>query len=258
MSPFDSEAYQRLRTAHALGTTVHYREVTGSTMDDARTAADAVGIAGCGHVFVAGEQVTGRGRQGRHWVSPPGVGLYATFHLCPSSVEHAPLLTIVGALAVADAVSATAGLATQFKWPNDVQVRGRKLAGVVAESRLGARIDVFLGVGVNVRAVRPPDEIAAIATSIEREGAPPPRLELLLASLCGSLERWMERVEAAPDEVIAQWRLKLVTLGRHVRLATPGGEVEGDAVDVTPLGELVLRHADGRTAPYAAGDVTAV
>ncbi len=257
MAAFDVEAYQRARGSRALGAAVHYHEHTGSTMDDARAGADALGLDGCGDVYVAGEQSAGRGRQGRSWVSAARVGLYATFHLCPRDASRLPLLSVAGGLAAADAVTEASGLAVDLKWPNDVLAGGRKLAGVLAEARHGERIEVFLGFGINVRAsLDLPPEVAAQATSIEAAGALPPSLETLLAALSSALERWLERAERDPDGLLDAWRSRLVTLGQRVRLATPSGVVVGDAVDVSPLGELVLRHDDGTTRPYAAGDVT--
>ena len=257
MPPFDLAAYQRLRTSRHLGAVVHHRERTDSTMDDARTGADASGASGCGDAYVAGEQTRGRGRQGRTWVSAAAAGLYVTYHLCPRVAEHAPLIGVAGALAVADAVSATSGLDTELKWPNDVLCDGRKLAGLLAEARHGERLDVFLGIGINVRSTAElPREVAEIATSIEGAGAPPPSLEALLAALSVALETRIEQGEEDPPALVAEWRSRLVTIGQRVRLAAPSGVIEGDAVDVTARGELLLRLADGSTVAHAAGDVT--
>ncbi len=137
---------------------------------------------------------------------------------------------------------------------------GRKLCGVLAEARpalVGQRLDIFLGIGINVRTtLQLPPEVAAIATSIEQAGADPPLAEALLAALSSAVERWAALVASDPAALIAAWRPRLVTLGRRVRLDAPGGVVEGEAVDVNATGELVLRRDDGSTASYAAGDVT--
>ncbi len=257
MPPFDVASYQRLRTSTRMGAVVHYRERTDSTMDDARQGAESAGANGCGAAYVAGEQSAGRGRQGRPWVSAAASGLYVTYHLCPREPERAPLLGVAGALAVVDALSASCGLATRLKWPNDVLHEGRKIAGLLAEARHGERLDVFLGIGINVRATSEmPPEVQRIATSIERAGAPPPSLETLLSALSATLEPWVEQVDRDPATLIAEWRSQLDTLGRRVRLATPSGKVEGEAVDVNERGELLLRLDDGTVSAYAAGDVS--
>ena len=257
MPPFDVDSYQRLRTSTRVGAVVHYRERTGSTMDDAREGADAAGANGCGAAYVAGEQSAGRGRQGRSWVATAAAGLYVTYHLCPLRVERAPLLGVAGALAVTEALNSSCGLATRLKWPNDVMHEDRKIAGLLAEARLSEGLDVFLGIGINLRATSGmPPEVERIATSIERAGAPPPSLETLLSALSTALEPWVELVERDPAALIEAWRSQLDTLGRRIRLATPGGEVEGEAMDVNDRGELILRLDDGTTGAYAAGDVT--
>lgn len=269
MPPFDLEAYQAARTTEApsetVGALVRYRAVTASTMDDARAGAEAGDP--CGTAYVGGEQSAGRGRQGRTWLSAASAGLYVTYLLCPSHPERAPLLSIAGALAASDAIAATSRLETLLKWPNDVlhahpagdPVGERKLCGVLAESRArGATFEVFLGLGINVRAAPMPPDIEAITTSIEAAGALPPTLEALLAALSGALERWAATADADPPALIAAWRARLVTLGRRVRLAAPTRTTEGEAIDVSPRGELILRLDDGTTAAFSAGDVTTV
>ncbi|MPZ99036.1 MAG: biotin--[acetyl-CoA-carboxylase] ligase [Dehalococcoidia bacterium] len=256
--PFDLDRYQQLRTSTRAGAEVHYVEHTGSTMDDARAGASSDGVASCGRAYVAGEQSAGRGRQGRTWVSAAAAGLYATYHLCPPSIERAPLLSIAGAVAALEAIEATSGLRLELKWPNDVLHEGRKLCGVLAESRIdGGRVDAFLGVGINLRSQPDlPPEVHAIATSIEAAGSAVLAREDLLAALSTALEPRVEQAAGASEMLLADWRARLGTLGRRVALATPSGAVDGEAVDITASGELVLRLDDGSTRAFAAGDVT--
>lgn len=258
--PFDLDRYHSsLLNPAGIGAVVLYAESTGSTMDDARRGADQG--AGCGTAYVAGKQTAGRGRQGRSWVSAASTGLYVTYHLCAPATNEAPIFAIAGALAAADALRGASGLETNFKWPNDLLLNGRKICGVLAESRSstvpGRGVDVFLGIGMNVRANPDmPPEVAAIATSIEESGVPVPDLETLLATLSDALDVNTRLALTEPGIVIGEWRNRLGTLGRHVRLATPSGELEGDAVDVTSRGELILQLDDGSTRTVAAGDVT--
>ncbi|MFA7250331.1 MAG: biotin--[acetyl-CoA-carboxylase] ligase, partial [Dehalococcoidia bacterium] len=187
--PFDFDRYRTLRRSASVGAELVYREVVTSTMDEARAGVAAGRPAGT--AYVAGEQTAGRGREGRTWISAAEVGLYVTYHLIPPHPTEAPLLSIAGALAVADALRSTCGLVVDLKWPNDLLYEGRKLCGVLAEAQHNqGRADVFLGIGVNLTtsAALPP-EVAAIATSVAGAGAPPPSREALLAALAGAIER---------------------------------------------------------------------
>lgn len=278
--PFDHPAYQAALgatfeaargavpgdAAHTsgVGRVVHHVEHTTSTMDDARAAAEAGAAPGA--VYVASEQAAGRGRQGRTWLSAASAGLYATYHLRTAEVATAPLYSLAGGLAAGDAILEAARLTTVLKWPNDVQHVGpegpRKLCGILAESRPPARaagLEVFLGIGINITAAPLPPDVAALATSIEAAGASsaaaPPTVEVLLAALSCALDRWTATLESSPPALLEAWRARLVTLGQRVRLQTPAGPVEGDAVDVSAHGELILRLSNGRTEAYPAGDV---
>ena len=263
---FDHERYASLRGAERIGARVHAVAQTTSTMDDARAGADHRGAAGCGDAYLAGEQTAGRGRFGRRWVAAPGAALLVTFHLCPAAGPHTPLLSAAGGLATAEAVEAACGLGVTLKWPNDVLAGGRKLAGVLADARTSrGGVEVFLGIGLNLHeaatAGLPPEERAR-ATNIEGAGATPPDAETLLAELSKALERRVEQIERDPSAFLADWRARLETIGRRVRLAPAGAEageagvVEGVAVGVTETGELTLRFDDGSERSFAAGDVT--
>lgn len=253
--PFDFERYRSLRRAASVGAEIVYRETVASTMDEARAGASAGQPAGT--AYVAGEQTAGRGREGRTWISAAGAGLYVTYHLIPAQPTHAPLLSVAGALAVVDALQATCQLAVDLKWPNDVLHGGRKLCGVLAEARHNmGRADVFLGIGLNLT-TQPdlPPEVAAIATSVaEALGGDPPSREAILAALAGSVERRAFQAEVDSAGLISDWRSRLITLGRRVRLRTPAGDVEGLAVGVAPSGELILRLDSGEERGFAAGD----
>ncbi len=252
--PFDFERYRASRRSATVGALLVYRDSVASTMDEARAGAAAGQPAGT--AYVAGEQTAGRGRERRTWISAADVGLYVTYHLIPKVAAHAPLLSIAGGLAVADALRLSCGLIVDLKWPNDLLHDGRKLCGVLAEARHNAtRTDVFLGIGVNLTSGGDlPPEVAAIATSVAEAGVEPPAREVLLGALAGAIERRAMQAEVDPAGLIADWRAHLVTLGRRVRLHTPGGDVEGEAVDVSPSGELVLLLDNGDRRSFAAGD----
>ncbi|MCY4639209.1 MAG: biotin--[acetyl-CoA-carboxylase] ligase [Chloroflexi bacterium] len=274
MPPFDEARYLRLLAARpggAVGARVRYRERTGSTMDDARSAAASEGLASCGGAYVAGEQEAGRGRHGRRWDSPPGAGLLVTYHLCGSAPAVARA-TIAGALAVGDALREAAALEVRYTWPNDVVVESpaaagtaaRKIAGILAESvpAAGGRVDALLGIGVNLTSASAlPTSLSGSAAGVVEAGGRPLAPEEMLAALSAALgARWRQAADE-PAALTAAWRRQLLTLGRRVRLAVPrsGPEarvVEGLAFDVSPEGELLVRSGDGSIASFAAADVT--
>jgi len=214
---------------------LHLRE-TGSTNDRAR----ALAAAGAPHgtLVTAGRQLAGRGRQGRRWTAPAGRAL--TLSLVVREVE--PLLPLRAGLAVAD----VAGPAAQVKWPNDVLLDGRKVAGILVEARAQEGWAV-VGVGVNV-AVRPEDLPPELAGSAGTLGREPEALEATLAALLDALGRRLEQGDAA---VLADLRARDALLGRPVRWAR--GEGVGAGID--DRGALLVRTADGRTAALDAGEV---
>lgn len=258
--PFDEARYEELHHGGMIGSLVHYRERTASTMDDARNGAAALRGEGCGDAYLADEQTAGRGRFRRPWVDAPGASLLVTYHLCVIDLVYAPLVGLAGALAASDAVTEASGVETGLKWPNDVLAGGRKLAGILAEAQPGGvEADVFLGIGINIREAATAglsEAERAVATTIEGEGATPPGVEELLAALSEALERRVAQVDAEPERLLADWRARLGMLGSRVRLSTTDGDIEGVAEDVTAEGQLVLRLDSGATHSFAAGDVT--
>ncbi len=198
-----------------------------------------------GAVVLADHQTEGRGRRGRAWTAPPGTALLFSVILRPRlPVVRWPEIPLAAGCAVAEALERAAGVTAALKWPNDVLVAGRKLAGILAEGVAGTPPLVVLGVGVNVsqgEADWPPD-LAGRARSLADLAAPITRAELLGAVLA-RLEAWYGTLhDEGFEPVRAAWRLRGL-LG--TRVALPAGE--GTAVDLAPGGELVVRREDGRT-----------
>jgi BirA family transcriptional regulator, biotin operon repressor / biotin---[acetyl-CoA-carboxylase] ligase len=215
-------------------------------------------------VLVAEAQTAGRGRAGRTWLSRPGASLTFSVLLRPSSVPPSargwlPLLTGV---AVAAGVRSAAGVAATLKWPNDVLVGGRKLAGILAEQSPDGHA-VVIGVGLNValtESALPVSPTGLPATSLLVEGADVAR-EAVLAEILRALERWYAAFAADPDParsgLLAQYRAACATIGRQVRVALPGDrELAGLAEDVDASGRLLVRPAGADAAiAVSAGDV---
>ena len=195
-----------------------------------------------GAVAVAEHQTAGRGRLGRRWEEPPGTSVLCSVVLQPPPERTAPELSLVAALAVAEAVDQSAGMRTQIKWPNDVLLSGRKLAGVLAEMRGET---VVLGIGINVNqtaeqldpGVRVPPASLRTATGREHDRAQ------LLAGLLRRLEaRYDEWLESGLSPLLAEIGERDFLRGREV---TVDGEL-GTAVGISPSGGLEVEFAGDR------------
>src|SRR5215218_7810333 len=208
-----------------------------------------------GATVVAEEQTEGRGRLGRAWVAPPGSSLLLSVVLRPPMEREAVWLTVAAAgVALAEAVDVVAPGAAPagLKWPNDLELGGRKAAGLLAEAHLeGDRLAaVLLGMGVNVAqtAADLPPEVADRATSVSlAAGAPVDRGELLAAWAGRFLAGYAELCAGRPGAVLVAYRERLATVGQRVRADRIGADpVVGTAVDLTPAGGLVVLTAAGR------------
>ena len=219
-----------------------YRSVP-STQALARTWAETGAPEGA--VVLADHQTAGRGRRGRAWAAPPGTSLLFSVVLRPPlPVTRWPEIPLAAGCAVAEGLEGAAGVTAALKWPNDVLVDGRKLAGILAEGIAGPPPLVILGVGVNVSQADAdwPSDLAGRARSLADVAAPVTRVAVLSAVLA-RLEAWYGRLLAEGFEPVrAAWRLRGL-LG--VRVLLPAGE--GTAVDLAPGGELVVRREDGQT-----------
>ena len=216
-----------------------------STMDLAAEAVDANAPEGL--VLCAEEQSAGRGRLGRVWSSPPGAGLYSSVILRPphdpaGDPRVLPLVTLMAGVAVRSAIVAATGLAPQLKWPNDVMIGDRKLAGILAEGfSLGTPGQaIVLGVGINVVRVEHQPEIAARATSLEAELGHPVDRAALLEELLVSLGEWYERLKLGEtDDILRAWRAASPSaLGTTVVLADTG--TRGVTAGIDDRGALLV------------------
>jgi BirA family biotin operon repressor/biotin-[acetyl-CoA-carboxylase] ligase len=221
-----------------------YPEVS-STSDVAAALAERGAAEGL--VVAANMQSAGRGRLGRTWASPPGAGLYVSVLLRPSRLVL-PLVTIAAGVAVAQGIEASTGLHAQLKWPNDVCVGPRKLAGVLAEAHAnasdGASVPyVVLGFGINVLPAAYPPDVALRATSLEGElGRHVDRGLVFVECLSALAQRYADLIHGHTAAVIAAWRERAATtLRRRVRFETAGAQLEGVAEDVDETGALLVR-----------------
>jgi BirA family biotin operon repressor/biotin-[acetyl-CoA-carboxylase] ligase len=246
----------RLTTAW-LGRAWRHLPSIGSTNDEAAAWARAGAPAGA--VVVADELTRGRGRLGRRWHSPPGESLYYSVVLRPPLPPHrVPPLTLAAGVAVAEALVGL-DIVPQLKWPNDVLIDGKKVAGILTEmsSDLDRVHHVVVGIGVNLNTLAFPDELVAIATSaaLARGGAAVGRADFA-ASLSARLEHWFDHfVSDGTAAVTAAWKQHARFFGRRVRVTAGRDVLEGLAEDLDDDGALRLRLDDGRVTRIIAGEV---
>jgi BirA family transcriptional regulator, biotin operon repressor / biotin---[acetyl-CoA-carboxylase] ligase len=239
-----------------LGRAWRHEATVESTNDEAAAWARAGAPAGA--VVVADEQTRGRGRLGRRWHSPAGASLYLSAVLRPPLPPHrVPPLTLAAGVAVAEALVAF-DVVPALKWPNDVQLDGKKVAGILTE--MSADLDrvhhVVVGIGVNLNVDAFPEELQAIATSLAiGRGAPVSRAEFA-ATLCARLEHQVDRFVADGSAgVVAAWKQHARFFGRRVSVTAGRDRMEGIAEDLDDDGALRLRLDDGRVQRIVAGEL---
>jgi BirA family biotin operon repressor/biotin-[acetyl-CoA-carboxylase] ligase len=202
-------------------------------------------------------QTAGRGRLGRAWFSPPGAGLYVSVVLRETGSEVPPLVSLAAGVALAEAVRACTRLPVDIKWPNDLVVGQRKLAGILAEASGGPTIEyVVLGFGINLRSAAYPPDIADRATSIETELGRGVDRGVLLAECLASLLAWNDAIRAGKGaSVLERWRaLSPSCRGNRVEWTTATGIASGITDGIDGDGALLVRTGD-RVERVLAGEV---
>jgi len=213
-----------------------------------------------GLVIVADEQTAGRGRRGHTWFSPPGSGLYVSVLLAPSRARIDParatlLVTLAAGVAIAEGIAAATGLRADLKWPNDLQLARRKLAGILAEGAPGHV--VVLGYGINIAPAAYPPEVRDRATSLESElGRSIERAHVLVETLAALAWRYDDLLAGRFDVILDAWRaLAPSAAGAHVTWTTNAGVLSGVTAGIDDHGALLVR-VDGRIERIVAGEVT--
>jgi len=235
-------------------------------VDSTNTALLEAGRQGAaeGLVYVADEQTAGRGRLDRNWVAPPGTCLLLSLLFRPPEpfTYHAPRLTMLCGMAMADAVETVSGIAVQLKWPNDLIITHdggwRKVAGMLSEIGSGVDNQPFLVVGIGLNVNVPLEwlpDLAPNATSLLVEGGREVERAALLDAFLARVEAYRAVLQAGTD-VLDLWRQRLAWMGCAVRLHTPTGSVPGIAEDVDETGALWLRLPDGSRQSFSVGDVS--
>ena len=227
---------------------LHYR-ITDSTNERARELA-AAGAAS-GTMVTASEQTAGRGRRGREWTAPAGKAVLCSAILRPLDLRHA-LLPLAVPIAVCEAVESLVPLRCRVKWPNDVWVEERKLAGILIEAQPPAWAVIGIGMNVSIEPEEFPADLRQPATSIgHRVGTAD-----ALAALCEKLGEW---VDADRGRVLAEFRERDALRGREIGWVGAGGEAQegaGVADGIDDRGNLVVVSTEGERLSLGSGEVT--
>lgn len=238
--------------------------VVHPVIDSTNSRAMRVAEAGARHgtVVVADAQTSGRGRFGRRWESPPGVNIYLSLLLRPPiEPPRAPQLTLVTAVALAEAVEKGTGLAPRLKWPNDLYIGGRKAAGILAEMAADPDLvrHVVIGVGLNVNA-QPgdfPEELRETATSLRiAAGRTFPRAGMLALFLDAFAAAYGRFLAGGLAPFLPAWRRRSLLDGKRAALRLRDEDVRGTVLGIDDTGRLLFRREGAReTERFAGGEI---
>lgn len=244
--------------SHPWRSLVQYLEETDSTND--RVKALAKTGAPHGTAVIAGQQTAGKGRLGRSFHSPGGMGLYMSvllrFPCLPDQLMH---LTCAAAVAACDGVEKATGLRPGIKWTNDLVSDGKKLGGILTE--LVSAPDgtcAIIGIGINCGQAQedfPPD-IRDMACSLAMCGAADPSPASVAAALLEALEKVSWELTTGKKPILEQYKKDCITLGKEICILQDGAAVHARAVNIGEDGALVAKYADGQTRSIRFGEVS--
>jgi BirA family biotin operon repressor/biotin-[acetyl-CoA-carboxylase] ligase len=253
-TPLHEWELRRSLRARLIGRSLRVFASVESTQDVVRKAVEEASEPGV--VVVAEHQSSGRGRLGRRWEAPPGKNLMFSVAVCPPAETPASALTATWAVAVAQAIDRTYALGARIRWPNDVLLEGRKVAGILVEAMAGSpgERSFVIGTGVNVNAA--PTGVPTSVSLGEVVGGPLDRT-LLLLTLLEELDRWYDVMARGHlEEIESAWRARSSILGRHVSLQRGGQTYHGRVVDLSVRDGIILELGPGMTRAFAAEHVT--
>jgi BirA family biotin operon repressor/biotin-[acetyl-CoA-carboxylase] ligase len=253
---FPCEVSRNLHTKF-IAKNIHYFDSLASTMDQGMQ----LGLDGAasGSIVLAESQIKGRGRLGRGWLSPKYKGIYLSLILRPKILPAAcPVLTLMSAVSICEAVKEVVGLDAQIKWPNDVLIHHKKAAGILTE--MNAEMDkvnfVVIGIGLNVNNDK--KSSIAQATSLKQEQGQEINRVVLLQELLRRIENnYLLLEDKGGAEIIHKWRNFTLTLGTRVKVDYQNKHLEGQACDIDSDGSLLIRKDSGVIQKVSSGDVIA-
>lgn len=238
-----------------IGRSISYFDTVSSTMD----LAIGMGIKGCveGAIVIAEGQSRGRGRFKREWFSPKHKGIYLSLILRPQIAPNAaPILTLLTAVSICEAIKEVSGMDARIKWPNDILIHNKKLAGILTEISAETDITHFVVIGVGLNVNNDKKALIAGATSLaEQKKEKVSRIELLQEILRRIESNYLGLGKDSAAAILDKWRKSNITLGRRVRVVSEKNTREGQALDIDTDGALLIRNDSGLTEKVTAGDI---
>ncbi|NIO09917.1 MAG: biotin--[acetyl-CoA-carboxylase] ligase [Deltaproteobacteria bacterium] len=257
--PLSPREIQRALATNRLGKNIHWFESLPSTNVWAQDLAQQG--APEGDIIVAEGQTQGKGRVGRSWISPPYLNLYFSIILRPTlPPSSTPQITLMSAVALAETVQHFLQFSPEIKWPNDILVGGKKLAGILTESHCEphgvAHVVVGIGVNLNFPKELMPEEIRNMATSFQILKGRTMDRNAFTSRLIQDLDRCYGILEERGfPELADRWESFFALRGRRVKVEMPDGVVQGKAIGIDLDGALILEGASGKRERVLAGDV---
>ena len=254
------EEIQTGLTTHVFGRSMQYHAEVASTQYEAKRLAES--NAEEGTLVVAEAQSEGRGRRDRYWVSPPRMGIYLSLILRPDleplNIAQIPIVMGIG---ICESISQVTGLQPRIKWPNDVLLEGKKVAGILVEmSAEPERVHyIILGIGINVNTPVSmfPDNLRSTATSLAEVAGHPVCRRTLVQRLLPNLESiYNEFKRVGFEDLMERWRLWDQTIHSWVEISDASGSFVGYALDIDKDGALIVKDQKDKIRRVLSGDVT--
>ena len=238
--------------------TLRFDSLPSTNLEAAQRAREGAAEGLC---IVASEQTAGRGRLGRQWLSPRDAGLYCSTLLRPHFAQNLwPVITLMSAVAVHEALLGACALQTDIKWPNDILHDEKKLCGILAEIvETPAGRAIIVGIGINLTNNSFPPELVATATSVSQATSRPPNLEQVLARLQECFIAWYGRLNQPQGarEIVAAWSQRSsYAEGKEIMIKDAGSELRGTTRGLELDGALRVETDSGEIKIVRAGDVS--
>lgn len=258
--PLNEASLKKHLAGKFIGHSLHYYEEVGSTNDEAFR----LGARGAseGTALIAECQSAGRGRMRRTWHSPPGANIYTSVILRPRfEPERAPQISLAAGVAVAETLDHYCPGKVFLKWPNDAQIGGKKVCGILTQMKTAAGVIDFvvvgIGVNVNCNLEKFPEDIRTMATSLSAEtGREASRLELIILLYENLAKCYRELAQNGFAPLRKKWLERTAMIGKPVSVLFGNETVSGVAADLDEDGSLVIQTDGNKKVKVAAGDAT--